>query len=286
VITIYLNREVDESERRASVYRGDFHLIMGHPASLAIVEWTRELVGDAFGDLDPERAQFALSLDDFVARVSPLKSTFVNHERTKELVRDLVLAMGVDADATYFDLPRLRVIPSEGYLTTGVSYNYKAHRDSWYAHPTTLVNYWTPVFDAVGENVMSMYVGYFDRPIANSSAGFDYDTWVAESRFAAAEQVKKEERPHPLPTEPVDDASEIRVAGRAGDILMFSTCHLHASAPNTSGVTRYSFDLRTINLPDYLEGRGPANVDTAATGTTLQDFLRVSDLAPLELATV
>lgn len=286
MITIYLNREIDEPRRRESIYEGDFHLVTDHPAARAVVEWARELAADAFGDTDPERAQFELSINEFVDRVSPLKSTFTNHERTKEVVRALVIAMGADPDETYFDLPRLRVIPSEEFLTTGVSYNYKAHRDTWYAGPRALVNYWTPVFDVVGDNVMSMYPGYFDRPIANSSSDFDYDRWVAESRFSAAEQKGREERPHPLPTEPVDDASEIRVAGRAGDMMLFSTCHLHASAPNTSGVTRYSFDLRTINLPDHQEGRGPTNVDSAATGTTLQDFLRVSDLAPLEATRV
>src|SRR5262249_39300455 len=260
MITIYLNRELDEPSRRESVYAGDFHLITGHPASLAIVDWARTLIAETFDGSDPERAQFGLSVDEFVERVNPLKSRFTNDDRTKELTRDLVIAMGADPDETYFDLPRLRVIPSDEYLTTGVSYNYKAHRDSWYGHPTALVNYWSPVFDAVGENVMSMYIGYFHRPIENSSGDFDYDRWVAESRCAAAAQVGKEERPHPVPTEPVDDASEIRVAGRAGDILMFSTCHLHASAPNTSGVTRFSYDLRTINLPDFEEGRGPDNV--------------------------
>ena len=199
MITIYLNESIDEPERRESIYGGDFHLITGHPASLAIVEFARELIADAFGDLDPQRAQFEIDREAFIERVSPLKSRFVNDDRTKELTRDLVIAMGCDPEDTYFDLPRLRVIPSEGFLTTGVSYNYKAHRDSWYAHPTALVNYWVPVFDATGDNVMSMYVGYFDKPVKNGSSGFDYDTWVAESRFAASEQVGKEERPHPLP---------------------------------------------------------------------------------------
>ncbi len=283
MITIYLNREVDEPTRRESIYNGDFHLITGHPASLAMVDWARSLITDAFGEMDPERAQFELSVDEFIDRVSPLKSRFTNDQRTKELTRDLALAMGVDPEETYFDLPRLRVIPSDSYLTTGVSYAYKAHRDSWYGHPTTLVNYWSPVLDVVGENVMSMYTGYFDRAIKNSSSDFDYDRWVAEARFAAAQQVGTENRPHPLPTEPVDDTSEIRIAGRAGDILMFSTCHLHASAPNTSGVTRFSYDLRTIDMRDHREGRGPKNLDTAATGTTLGDFLRVGDLEPLHV---
>ncbi len=62
---------------------------------------------------------------------------------------------------------------------------------------------------------------------------------------------------------------------------MFSSNHLHASAPNTSGVTRFSYDLRTINLDDVRENKGPRNVDSGATGTTLGDFLRVSDLAAL-----
>jgi hypothetical protein len=285
MITIYVNREIDEPSRRESIYSGDFHVITGNSAARALVDWAHDLIGDAFGNMDPERAQFELPQPDFVSRVSSLKSTFTNHQRTKELVRELVIAMGADPQETYFDLPRLRVIPSEEYLTTGVSYNYKAHRDTWYAGPKAQVNYWTPVFDTVSENVMSMYVGYFDRPIKNSSSDFDYDRWVSESRFAAAEQIGKEERPHPLPTEPVDDTSEIRVAGRAGDMLLFSTCHLHASAPNTSGVTRFSYDLRTIHMADHREGRGPANIDSGATGTTLLDFIRVSDLAPVELAT-
>jgi hypothetical protein len=286
MVTIYLNRDIDEPTRRESIYGGDFHMVTGKPEALKLVDWARELIGDAFGDADPQTAQFDLSVDDFIERVSPLKSTFVNHENTKTLCRELIIAMGVDPEDTYFDLPRMRVIPHEGFLDTGVSYNYKAHRDTWYAGPKALVNYWTPIYDAVGENVMSMYVGYFDRPIKNSSSDFDYDRWVAESRFAAAEQKGKEERPHPLPTEPVDDVSEIRIAGRAGDMMLFSTTHLHASAPNSSGVTRFSFDLRTISISDHREGRGPANLDSEATGTTLQDFLRVSDLAPLEMATV
>ena len=64
--------------------------------------------------------------------------------------------------------------------------------------------------------------------------------------------------------------------------MMFSSNHLHASAPNLSGVTRFSYDLRTINIDDVRESKGPKNVDSGASGTTLGDFLRVSDLKPLE----
>ena len=43
----------------------------------------------------------------------------------------------------------------------------------------------------------------------------------------------------------------------------------------------HSYDLRTLHLDDIRSGRGPENLDGKATGTTLKDFLRVSDLKPL-----
>jgi hypothetical protein len=278
---IYVNRRIDEPARRERIYAGDFFLYSDVPESHAIVAWARELVAQAFGDLDPQRAQFELDVEKFVERVGPLKSRFTNDGKTKELTQALVRAMGADPDDTYFDLPRLRVVPSDNYLAAGVSYAYKAHRDTWYAHPPMLVNYWVPVFDAVGDNVMSMFVKYWNRPVSN--AGFDYDKWVKESRFAASSNIREENRPHPVPLEEIDTVGEIRIAQNAGGIMMFSTCQLHATAPNVSGVTRFSYDLRTISRRDLREGRGPKSIDAVAEGSTLKDFLRVGDLKPLDV---
>jgi hypothetical protein len=279
--TFYVNRRIAESDRKERLFGGDFFLYTDVPEAHAISGWARELIQQAFGDLDPERAQHKLSVEEFVERVGPMKSRFTNDPRTKALCQALVKAMGSDPEDTYFDLPRLRAVPSDNYLSAGVSYAYKAHRDTWYAHPPCLVNYWVPVYDVVGENVMSMFVRYWNRPVQN--AGFDYDKWVAESRFAASSNIQEENRPHPVPTEAIDTEGEVRIAQNAGGIMMFSTCQLHATAPNVSGVTRYSYDLRTLSLRDLREGRGPKNLDAVAAGSTVTDFLRVSDLTPLEL---
>lgn len=286
VITVYLNRQISDDDRRASLFRGDFYLYSGLSGALALAAHAKDLIGETFGDTDPERAQFGLGVEEFVAKVGPLKSEFTNGQRSKELCRRFALDLGVDPERTYFDIPRLRVIPAEDFLTAGVSYNYKAHRDMWYGHPQQLVNYWVPVFPVVGDNVMSMYTDYFDRPVKNGSNAYDYDEWVANHRHAAAQKTTTDDRPHPLPLEEIDSRGEIRIAGGSGDVFMFSSNHLHASAPNRSGVTRFSYDLRTINIDDVRAGRGPRNVDSGATGTTLGDFLRVSDLAPLDLTEV
>lgn len=284
MITLYLNRRISDGERRTSLFAGDLYVYTGRPGALGLADHARSLVAEAFAGLDPERAQYGMGVDEFVTRVAPLKSEFTNGERTKVLCQQFVRDFDVDPDTTYFDIPRLRVIPAGDYLTAGVSYNYRAHRDMWYGHPQQLINYWVPVFPVVEQNSMSMFVDYFDRPVRNASNAYDYDQWVARHRFAAAEKTTTDDRPHPLPLEPIETRGEIRIAGGTGDVMMFSSQHLHASVPNTSGVTRFSYDLRTIDIEDVRLGRGPVNIDSGATGTTLGDFLRVSDLAPLDVA--
>ncbi|MFC5993831.1 hypothetical protein ACFQE5_06350 [Pseudonocardia hispaniensis] len=281
MITLYLNREIADDARRESLFAGNFYLYTNLPGAHALADHAKSLIAEAFAERDPERAQYEMPVDEFVELVGPLKAEFTNGQRTKELCQQFALDLGVDPENTYFDIPRLRVIPADDYLSAGVSYNYKAHRDMWYGHPQQLVNYWVPVFPVVGDNVMSMFTDYFDRPVKNGSNAYDYDEWVAKYRPAAAEKITTDDRPHPLPLEEIDSRGEIRIAGGSGDVMMFSSNHLHASAPNLSGVTRFSYDLRTINLDDIRAGRGPRNVDSGATGTTLGDFLRVSDLAPL-----
>lgn len=281
--TLYLNRRLSDDDRRARVFDGDFFLYTDDRGSRALCALAREMTEEAFAGIDPERAQFDMPVEEFIRRVGPLKSGFTNSARTKELCQAYLSELGCDPIRTYFDLPRLRVVPSDAYLTSGVSYAYKAHRDTWYAHPRQLVNFWIPVYPVVGANAMSMFIRYFDEAVDNGSGQFDYDDWVTNSRFAAAGQVKAEARPHPLPLQPIETRGEIRIAGGVGDAMLFSTCHLHATAPNTSGVTRFSIDLRTVHLDDLEADRGPALDDSRATGTTLGDFLRVADLAPLDV---
>jgi hypothetical protein len=284
---IYVNRRItDDADRRRRIFDGGLFLYGAPPASQRIVEWASELIDTAFASTtDVRRAHDQLDVATFVQHAGPLKTKFTNDAKTKRLCQDLIVAMGCDPERTYFDLPRLRVAPPGNYLTSGVSYAYKPHRDTWYAHPKQLINYWVPVFDGEPSHVMSMFIDYFRRPVDNASASWDYDAWVANARFSAAQNISGESRQHPVPRQDLGDTTDLRIVQNAGDLMLFSTCQLHASAPNETDQIRYSFDLRTLNVDDLIEGRGPENLDGRATGSTLKDFLRVSDLQPLELET-
>ncbi len=284
---IYLDHEMTDSGRREVLFRGDFALYGARESSTALAGHARAMIVEAFDPHPPEHAQDLLDVPSFIERVGPLKARFTNDDHTKELVSATLFDLGCDLERTYFDVPRLRVVPCGGYLTSGVSYAYKAHRDIWYSSPAAQLNYWIPVSPVVPTRAMVMYPTHFSKAVPNSSAGFDYGEWCRVGRQQAAQQIGEDTRKHPLPLEPVDlSDEELRIAPTTGGLLMFSACHLHATAPNESAETRFSIDFRTVNRDDLEEGVGGPNVDSEAQGTTLGDFLRASDYAPLDLASL
>ena len=64
-------------------------------------------------------------------------------------------------------------------------------------------------------------------------------------------------------------------------MMVFSGAQLHSSVPNTSGRTRFSVDFRTVHRADVESRQRCPNVDSHCTGTTMRDYLRVSDLERL-----
>jgi hypothetical protein len=282
MLTVRFNAELTDMDRRKLIYEGTILFYSASPASRALCNHARAMVKEAFTGYDPEHAQEHLEVEKFVAVVGPLKTRFTNDKETKRLVCDYLREQNVDPKTTYFDVPRLRVGPHSDYLTAGVSYAYKAHRDIWYSSPAAQINWWLPVWDVTPDRTMAFYPRFWDKGIRNSSADFDYGEWMSSGRALASSQIKADTRKHPVPLEDLSRHDEFRFGAAMGNAIVFSASHLHATVPNTSGVTRYSLDFRTIDLGDYRAGLGGPNVDCRSRGTTLGDFLSVSDLRPIE----
>ncbi len=178
-------------------------------------------------------------------------------------------------------MPRLRSSTSGGYLTTGIAYAFHAHRDTWYSAPMCQINWWLPVYEIVPANAMAFHANYWSRPLRNGSARYNYQDWVAHSRFAAAAQIGTDTREQPHPEEPLEAEPAVSVLTPVAGLLAFSAAQLHSTIPNESGLTRYSIDFRTVHLDDARAARGARNVDSRCTGTTMGDYLRGTDLAHL-----
>ncbi len=279
--TIVVNSPATDAERRALLYEGTVF----HYTPRASVEQLRghawDLITESFDGVEPLEAQNRMAVEAFVDHVAPLKPKFTHSARAKELLRDLLVDFGCDPETTYFDLPKLRIVTHSGYLTAGVGYAYKPHRDVWYSAPLCQNNWWFPLVDIGPANSLAIHPQYWDTPVPNTSQTFDPYVWNATGRKDAAKFIHSDNRNHPAPSEHISLEHQTRVVGPASSMLIFSAAQLHSTVPNTSGRTRYSIDFRTVSLEDLQSGRGAPNLDTRSTGTTLRDFLRASDFTPM-----
>ncbi len=279
--TIMNDAPLPDEERRRQLYEGAIFYFSPRESVAALRDHAWELISRAFHPIEPREAQDRLAVEEFVERAAPLKTEFTHSPRSKELLRDLLVDFGCDPETTYFDLPKLRIVTHSGYLTAGVGYAYKAHRDVWYAAPMSQQNWWFPLVDIGDTSALAFHPQYWNEPVPNTSSGFDPYRWNATGRKDAAKYIKSDDRPHPTTAEPIPNDPQIRVVGGPSSMLIFSAAHLHSTVPNTSGRTRFSIDFRTASLDDLEARRGARNVDNESTGTTLRDFLRASDFTPL-----
>ena len=139
-----------------------------------------------------------------------------------------------------------------------------------------------PVYHLEPEQAMALYPTYFHYSVENSSRDFDYDECCNVERKQAIDNIKADTRKHPLPEEGIDQAGETRIVCDAAATLLFSAGQLHATVPNTSQLTRFSVDFRTVHIDDLRSRRGARNVDSLAVGSTVRDFIRANDFAPIQ----
>jgi len=157
------------------------------------------------------------------------------------------------------------MVPQKGYLPGGEGLVHDPHRDTWYASPMCQINWWMPIYEFESESAISFHPHYWLQPVKNSSSQFnDLTTDLRELPDLEA-----------IVIEP-----EIRVVCPVGGVILFSGAQMHSAVPNTSGYSRYSLDMRTVDYDDVVSNTGAPNVDSYSTVALLQDFINGSTLEP------
>jgi phytanoyl-CoA dioxygenase PhyH len=275
--SVFFDSEVSDDERRGLLYSGQLFVYSQTPGTLSLCNLAREMLEEAFAPYDPREAQYKYSVEDYAKILGEVKPKFIHHPRAKETIQQILIERGCDPEKTYFDVPRLRTSTAQGYLTTGIAFAFHPHRDTWYSAPMCQLNWWMPVYPIEPNNGMAFHPHYWDHPVKNGSDKYNYQDWVNNSRFIAAQQTKADTREQPKPQEEMQLDPQVRVVAPPGGVTIFSAAQMHSSVPNTSQVTRVSIDFRTVHIDDVMNRGGAPNIDSHCTGTTMGDYLRVSD---------
>jgi hypothetical protein len=284
--TVFFDFPIDDATRRQRLYRGELFVFSPRPSTIALIEFARKMIEDGFGSKNPLSAQYEMPVEEYVAVVAPLKPAFIHHPETMKLLAAVVKELGCDLDETYVDVPRLRMVTSDAYLTSGVGYAHHLHRDTWYSAPMAQLNWWIPIYEFESESSMAFHPRYWSEAVENGSSEFNYYEWNSQGRKQAAQHIKTDTRKQPKAKQDLAIDPQVRIVCPPGGIVLFSAAQMHSTVPNTSGKSRYSIDFRTVNICDLDAQRGAPNLDSFPTGTSLRDFVRGSDLSPMPEETV
>lgn len=278
MVNVRVNPSLDEAERRTALYAGDVVVYTDVPEIADFAAFTRGLIEEVFAPDVPTAVHASRTSDELADLLIDFKPRFIHHPESKEHVRRITTALGCDPGELYVDVPKLRTAFPEGHLSTGIAYAFQAHRDTWYAAPPQQINWWMPVWPAEPNNVMEFFPRGFGNEIPNNSGDYNYyvaNAWRGRIKdFSGGKDTRVHPAPHPdLPA----DESRLCVVPPVGGIMLFSGDQLHASVPNTSGLSRYSIDFRTVNSADVHSGTGAPMADVRCVGTAMRDFRRLTD---------
>lgn len=280
-MNIFVNAATTDDARRRELYGGSLFVNAPSSSALKLCGLAKEMIEEAFCPLDPVTLHETVPVEICVEKLAALKPKFIHDPKSKEYIQGMLEDAGCDLDKTYFDVPRLRTAFPGDYLKSGIAFAFHPHRDTWYSAPFCQINWWMPVYPLNPDNCMAFHPCHWDHPLKNSSSGYNYQRWNLENRQNAAQHVKTDTRVQPKAEEPVRMDPQIRLICQVGAPFLFSAAHLHSTVPNASPHVRYSIDFRTVHLDDVLSRSGAANIDSECSGSTMNDYLRGSDLAHL-----
>jgi len=266
---------------RSKIYRGEIVILSPTAATKALVAHAAALTEAAFAPHDPRLAHKHFTVAECVEILTQLKPHFIHHPETQLLLRDVLGAYGCDPGRTYQDVPRLRVAFPSDFLTAGIAYAHHPHRDTWYSAPKSQINWWLPIYPFLPEQGMAFHPQYWNRKIVNDSEQFNYYRWNAEGRKNAAKETGVDTRYQPRAQEALNLEPQICFVTPPGGTIVFSAAQLHSTIPNVTDTARWSIDFRTVDIGDVAEDIGAPIDDSLCTGTSLRDFKRMADFAPM-----
>lgn len=268
------------AEIRRSVYAGDVFLAPGTVEARALAKDAWQVLESRFEDAGgPALAQHSLTPEAYFERVSELRRLFFGDPHWQRAMGRVAEARGFDLDALRFDPLRLRVVMSGGHENPAAAPVYAAHRDTWYAHPASLITWWIPLHAASADETFVFYPDCLTRAVPNDSETFDYGYWIKDGPdlkigWQDIKAGRTETFPALLHEPDAPLGPERGFSCQAGDELIFAGSHLHRTRGHDSGRTRYSFDFRLIDLSD--ESAGAPSVDNRSRGAAQDHYVAIA----------
>jgi len=262
---------------RERIFNGDVFLIPPGPAASALIQKVLALMESALETEDIRHAHLKWSAKELFERLGAMRRTVYLEKEYHDAIRDIAQECGFAGKRVAFDPIRLRVVLPGGHNNPLAAPVYYPHRDTWYAHPQSLIVWWIPLHDLIPEETFVFYPNLFDRPVGNDSEIFDYSDWIKDGPALKIGWQKYDSGLTASYPKAASNSLPDRAEGfacKAGENLLFAGAHFHRTLPQDFGRIRFSLDFRVVDMEDVACGRGAPNADNRSRGSTLKDYVQ------------
>lgn len=256
--TTLITKKLSYQQLSRRVFSGDV-LRFGHTAP-PLITAARDLCCAVFATHNPTTAHRLYKVDDFLLRSKQAQDEF-NTPFYRQLLLQWLHHIGIQTDNLYWDTLGLRIAPPIASHQGGFRSTTQVHRDTWGTGIQTQINWWAPIYPLASGRTMQFFPRYWREPLANTTAEWSFSEFLAHRKAAVqlGRAATYPSVPHAT-AKPDDTPHKIRI--NCGEIIAFSAAHLHSSVPNRTALTRFSFEIRTI---DPAQKKGAPNCDCHST---------------------
>ncbi len=245
-----------DSDIRQSIYAGDIYILPPTDIRLRLCAVIHRMLVQVLSD-DVQTVHTRQDDRKTLENLSTVKGELETNTDYRLATKSILNELGMTVKDYALDVPRLRANIPMGHKNEEAEIAYATHRDTWYSNPKSQINFWMPIFDTTDKQSFAFYPDYFDKPVENNSAEFDYDSWIAHG--------------HPTTHETL--SNPISFAAPAGSLVMFSAAHLHQGLAHDENTIRYSIDFRTVHRGDFEKDIGAPDPDNDSAPHAFQDYL-------------
>lgn len=262
------------------IYAGDIMLVADLQPMTALVEFTRAFLEEALHPWPPQHIHRYLSHEQQTVLFAKCQNEFARSAEIQRLWQAVIEQLGLTPDSLACDRLHLRFQPHReaeqftprARTTATIAF----HRDTWGSNMYAQTNWWAPVYPVTAGRTFALYPGLWQRPLLNSSVTFDMRAILQRSHQDGRNAVDADEAiPHLLEAITAEEGIAVEIA--PGSLIAFSGAHAHVGVGNSTGLTRISFETRSVLIADVMAGLGAPNIDGYAPWQTPGLFRRMSD---------
>lgn len=248
---------VASSELSSRIFAGE--LLVFSPSSMkTFLHQARAMIAEVLETDNLLQAHKSYNEKQFFAKTKELQAQF-NQKNYKDIFASCLQELQLPIEKMFWDTLGLRIVPPSHSHTGGFRSHIAVHRDTWGSGLQSQINWWAPLYKITKENSFGIYPSYWKKSLKNTTNQWSFqDYLVSRKKQKTGKAAEYPSAPTAL-EEPKEQIKPVVI--EVGELLAFSSAHLHGSMKNTTQQTRFSMEIRTLNTQDLQSGAGAPNID-------------------------